>query len=431
MNMNLLIPIITIVIFVCLNIPVWVSMFSGVLVYFVFLEPSLSVQIIMQRFTVVAESNSFLAIPFFITAGVIMNYSGISERLMNLADGMVGHQTGGLAQVNILLSTLMGGMSGSAAADAAMESKILVPEMVKKGYDLDFSAAVTLSSSLITPIIPPGMGLIIYAMVAGVSVGRMFAAGYLPGLLCMIFQMLVVWGISKKRGYGGQRERMLGIGALWTLFVKALPALLIPFGIIIALRFGVFTATEAGAVCAAYALAIGAFVYKDFKIKHMIPVLKESVFGTATVMILVCAANTLTYFLTYERVTNQLSDFIINSNMGKWTFLLAVNILLLMLGMVMSGSGPLLILAPLLTPIAGSLGISAVQFGLMMVFNLGIGNMTPPFGIVLYQVGGLLEVPLTRLVKASLPFLAVMLFVLLLITVVPWISLWIPALMYG
>ena len=431
MNFNLLIPIIIIIVCFCLDVPVWMSLFAGVLPYFLFLEPDLPSQIIMQRFTVVMESNSFLAIPFFITAGAIMNYSGISARLMDLADGLVGHLTGGLAHVNVVLSTLMGGISGSAAADAAMESKILVPEMIKKGYDKDFSAAVTLSSSLITPIIPPGMGLIIYAFVAEVSVGRMFAAGYLPGFMCMVLLMGVVWIISKERGYRAERTKMLPVKDIGKLFLKAIPALLIPLGIILALRLGVFTATEAGAICAIYAIVIGAFVYRKLKFKHFIPIIKESILGTATVMILVCAASTLAFFLTYERVPAMLTDFILSSNLSKWTFLLMVNILLLFLGMVMSGSGPLLILGPLLTPIAITLGISPIQFGLIMVFNLGIGNMTPPFGIVLYQVGGLLDVPLPKLVKASLPFLGVMLLVLFLMNVISGITLWLPSLIYG
>lgn len=430
MNLELIIPIICIVVLTCMNVPVWISMLAGILPYFLILESSIPAQIIIQRFTVVCQTNSFLAIPFFITAGAIMNYSGISEKMFDLADGLVGHLTGGLAHVNVLLSTLMGGMSGSAAADASMEAKILVPEMVRKGYSPEFSAAVTLSSSLITPIIPPGMGLILFAMVAEVSVGRMFAAGYIPGLLCMLFQMIVCWIICKKRGYGEKHARADG-KKLGKLFIDSVPALLIPLGILLALRGGAFTATEAGAITSIYSIIIGAFVYKKLKFKHFRHILKESVLGTATVMVLVGSANILSYFLTYERVPNQLTNFIISSGMGKWSFLLSVNILLLLLGMVMSGSGPTLILGPLLTPIAVRLGIDPIQFGLMLVFNLGIGNMTPPFGIVLYQVGGLCNVSLPKLVRASLPFLGVMLFVLFLINVIPGVTLLIPKLLYG
>lgn len=433
MNWNLFLPILFIIILAALNVPVWVAFVAGLLPYFLILEPAIPAQIIIQRFTVVGQNPSYLAIPFFVTAGAIMNYAGVTEKMFDLADAMVGRFTGGLAHVNVLLSTLMGGMSGSAAADAAMESKMLVPEMVKKGYDKDFSAAVTLASSLITPIIPPGMGLIIFAMAAEQSVGRMFAAGYIPGFLCMVFQMLVCWIICKKHGYGvkTKEQKTAPKKDFLRLFVVAIPALLIPLGIMMALRGGAFTATEAGAILCFYSILIGVFVYRKLKWEHVMPILKESVQGTATVMILVAAANVLSYFVTFEQVPNLLADFILESEMGKWSFLLLVNIILLFLGMVMSGSGPTLVLGPLLTPIAVKLGIDPVQFGLMLVFNLGIGNMTPPFGIVLYQVGGLLEVPLPRLVKASMPFLGVMLFVLLLINIFPPITTFIPNLLYG
>lgn len=433
MNWNLLLPILFIIILAALNVPVWIAFVAGLLPYFLILQPDIPAQIIIQRFTIVGQNPSFLAIPFFVTAGAIMNYAGVTEKMFDLADALVGRLTGGLAHVNVLLSTLMGGMSGSAAADAAMESKMLVPEMVKKGYDKDFSAAVTLASSLITPIIPPGMGLIIFAMAAEQSVGRMFAAGYIPGLLCMVFQMLVCWIICKKHGYGVKtaQEKAAPKRSVLKLFVVAIPALLIPLGIMMALRGGAFTATEAGAILCFYSILIGALVYRKLKWEHVVPILKESVQGTATVMILVAAANVLSYFVTFEQVPNLLAGFILESEMGKWSFLLLVNVILLLLGMVMSGSGPTLVLGPLLTPIAVKLGIDPIQFGLMLVFNLGIGNMTPPFGIVLYQVGGLLEVPLPRLVKASLPFLGVMLFVLLLINLFPPITTFIPDLLYG
>ena len=189
MNFDIWIPIICIVVMALLNVPMWVAIIGGCLPYFFFIETSLPIQIAVQRVVAVTESSSYLAIPFFVTAGAIMNYAGISRRLLDLADALVGHMKGGLGHVNVVLSVLMGGISGSAAADAAMEAKILVPEMKRRGYEEHFCAAVTVASSLITPIIPPGMGLIIFAFATQISVGRMFAAGYVPGLLCMIFMM--------------------------------------------------------------------------------------------------------------------------------------------------------------------------------------------------------------------------------------------------
>lgn len=431
MDMNIAIPVICVLVLAVLNAPIWLAIIGGVLPYFLILETSLPMQIIMQRMIAVTESSSYLAIPYFVTAGAIMNYSGISKRLLDLADGLVGHLTGGLGHVNVMLSVLMGGVSGSAAADAAMECKILVPEMERRGYDRNFSAAVTVASSLITPIIPPGMGLIMFAFVCECSVGRMFAAGYLPGLLCMIFQMMYVYYVAKKRGYRGSRDKMASLKELGRLCMSAIWALVIPFGLLFALRGGVFTATEAGAICAWYSLIVGIFIYKEIRLEHVWPILKESVLGTATVMILICSANPLAYFLTYEQVPQTLAQTILDMNVSRLGFLFLVAGLLLILGMFMEGGVQVVILGPLLMPIARALNIDPIHFGLIFIFTIGIGNMTPPFGIVLYQVSGLLGVKLTALSKACLPFIGIMIGVLVLIILFPQIALFIPNLIYG
>lgn len=431
MNVVSLITVALIVLLAALGVPMWLSIVGGTLPFFLFLAPGLPSQMVAQRMIAMLENSSYLAIPFFITSGCIMNYSGISKRLMDLADGLVGHLPGGLGHVNVLLSVLMGGISGSAAADAAMESKILVPEMMRRGYDKPFSAAVTLASSLITPIIPPGMGLIVFAFTTQISVGRLLCAGYIPGFLCMIFMMIYVGWYSKKHHYKGSREKMASPKELGKLLLDGIWAILMPFGLILALRLGVFTATEAGAICAVYSLFVGVVVYKEIKWKHVWPIIKESVLGTATIMSLICACNALGYFMTYMRIPQDLSTAIINAHLSKYGFLLIVNLTLLIIGMFMEGSAPVLILSPLLMPVAKSLGIDPIHFGLMFIFNIGIGNMTPPFGGVLYQVAGLLNMPIETLVKATWPFIGIMIFILLLITFIPGISLLVPNLVYG
>lgn len=431
MSSVVLITVGLILLFAILGVPMWLSIVGGTLPFFLFLEQGLPAQLVVQRMIAMTENSSYLAIPFFITAGCIMNYSGISKRLLNLADGLVGHLPGGLGHVNVVLSVLMGGISGSAAADAAMECKILVPEMEKRGYDRPFSAAVTLASSLITPIIPPGMGLIIFAFTTQISVGRLLCAGYIPGLLCMVFMMMYVGWYSKKHGYKGSRTKMASGKELLKLLVEGVWAILMPFGLILALRIGVFTATEAGAICAVYSIIVGVFAYKELKWEHVWPIIKESVLGTATIMSLICACNALGYFMTYLRIPHTLSQMIINANLNKYTFLLIVNLTLLIIGMFMEGSAPVLILSPLLMPVAKSLGIDPIHFGLVFIFNIGIGNMTPPFGGVLYQVAGLLGIPIGKLAKASMPFVAIMIVILLLLTFIPQLSLFIPNLVYG
>ncbi len=430
MAIQVFLPIIVIIFCILINVPISISLVSGVLVYFLLMD-SLPHEILAQRLVSITESSSYLAIPFFVTAGCVMNYCGISKRLMDLAEGLVGQWPGGLAHVNVLLSTMMGGISGSAAADAATETKILVPEMLKRGYDEDFSAAVTIASSLITPIIPPGIGLIIFSTTVGVSVGRMFCAGYLPGILLCVAYMVYCYFYCKNKGYEPSRKRIAGWQELKGLLLAAFSALVIPFGIILGIRFGVFTATEAGALCAWYAVIIGAFVYKELKWEHIWPILKESVIGTATVMLMICAANTLTYFFTYERIPNLLTSWLMSLNLNKFSFMFLVNILLLIIGMFMEGGAPLIILAPLLTPVATSLGIDPIHFGLVFCFNVCLGNMTPPFGIVLYQVGGMMQLDLIKLSKAVMPFVFIMVAVLFLISYIPWFTLVIPNLIYG
>ena len=428
--MNIAIPIICIVVLAFLGVPIWLAMICGLIPYFGILE-AIPAQIIMQRVINTVESASYLAIPLFVTSGVIMNYAGISGRLLDLADALVGHLAGGLGHCNVLLSVLMGGVSGSAAADAAMESKILVPEMEKRGYDREFSGAVTIASSLITPIIPPGMGLIMYAFATNTSVGQMFLAGYAPGLLAMVLQMIYVYRVSKKRGYKGSRTKMASAKEIGRLTWRAVPALILPFGLIMMLRFGMATATEVGAICAVYALIVGIFIYREIKFKHVWKMIVESVTGTATVMVLIAAAQPLSYFMTYEGIPQKLASSILDSGMSKWSFVLLVNIILLVIGMFMEGGAPLIILAPLLAPIAVKMGYPAVTLGILMDFNLTVGNMTPPFGIVLYQVRGILNANFSKLVKECIPFIVIMLIVLAVISYFPDFTMFLPRLVYG
>ena len=430
MNISILIPVVIIVVLMLMNAPIWLALFGGMLPYFFFLGDGLPAQILIQRFVATTESSSYLAVPFFITAGAIMNRAGLSEKMLDFADALVGHLRGGLAHVNILLSVLMGGVSGSAAADAAMESKILVPEMERRGYDLEFSAAVTVASSLITPIIPPGMGLIIYSMAAGVSVGRMFAAGYVPGILCMIGFMAYVWYVAKKRNYLPSREKMASVGEIFKLFRHAIWALLMPLGLLMALRAGLLTASETGAACCLYCLLIGTIVYKRYGVKDIIPTIVESVMGTASVMTIMCAANILAYFLSYESIPRRLTEMIVSAGVGKAGFLLIVNIFIFILGMFVS-NGMIPILATLLAPIAISLGVNPVHFGIIVVFGVTIGNMTPPFGLVLYQVAGLTKCSVTKLAKECLPFIAIMVAVLFILTYSESLALAIPNFIYN
>ena len=342
--------------------------------------------VVAQKLLASCESQSLMAIPFFITAGAIMNYSGISEKLMEFADGLVGHLTGGLGHVNVLISTLMGGVSGSGAADCAMECKILVPEMLKYGYSKPYSAAITAATAVITPIIPPGINLILFACLCECSVGRLLASGYLPGLLLCVAFMVTNHIISKKRGYVGGRKRMMEGRKLFKLFLSSLWALFLPFGLIMLLRFGVCTATEGGVMMAFYSIFVGKFVYKKLDFKRMPQILLEAVNSTAPVMMILCAANLFSYYMSWENVPSTLTNALLNLTSNKYVFLILCNILFLVIGCFMDAMAAMIVIAPLLAPVVRALGIDIIHFGLVMCFNCGLAAITPPFGTYIFLV---------------------------------------------
>ena len=424
-----LIPLLILLVCFMMGVPIGFSLVIAVIGYFA-ADPYISLTILVQRMVSSAESVSLMAIPFFVTGGAIMNYSGISSRLMALADALVGHMTGGLGQVNVLLSALMGGVSGSGAADAAMECKLLVPEMERRGYDRGFSAAVTAASACITPIIPPSVALVIFAFICGVPTGKLLCAGYLPGILLCICQMVIVHRISKKRGYLPSREKIASPKELWKLLKEGIWALFLPFGLIMGLRIGMFSATEGGALMCVYSLAIGTLVYKEMGLRHIPLIIKDAVVSTASVMIILCSANVFSYYLSWERIPAYLSDLIINVAGNKYVFLMLVNILFLILGMFLDGTASMIILAPLFTPIAIQMGIDPIQFGIIIALNIAIGAITPPFGIYIYIVSSTLTIRTEKVVISLLPFIAGAIIVLLLVTYIPWISTLIPELVY-
>lgn len=426
--MNLF-PVLILAVCFISGFPIAFSLILCVIPYFL-ADPYMALETIIQRLVSNTESVSLLAIPFFTTAGAIMNHSGITTRLMALADGLVGHMTGGLGHVNVILSTLMGGVSGSGAADAAMESKLLVPEMTKRGYDLDFSCAITAASSCITPIIPPGIGLVIYACLLELSVGKMLCTGYIPGLFMAVGLMIAVHFISKNKGYAPSRSERAKGKELWTLFKAALWALFLPFGLVLGLRIGMFSATEGGALMCIYSLIVGLFIYKEMSLRDLPKIILEATLSTATVMVIMCAANLFSYYLSWERIPYQLSQFITSAVTNKYVFLLLVNVLFLILGMFLDGTASMIILAPLFAPIAKSLGIDLLHFGLILCLNISIGSITPPFGMYLYVVSSTAKCKIGPIIKAMLPFIGVLLIVLLLMTYIPGLVTFIPELLF-
>ncbi len=358
-----------------------------------------------------------------------MNYAGISRSLLAFADSLIGHRIGGLAHVNVLLSTLMGGISGSANADAAMQSKILAPEMTKRGYDLPFTAAVTAASSSISPVIPPGINLIIFALLANVSVHSMFIAGYVPAILMASALMLTIAFISKKRGYKPSRKQAASGKERLTYFAKAIPALFIPFGIILGMRFGLFTPTEAGAIAVLLCALIGFFIYKELKITHFKLILKETIQGTSAVMFIIIGAMVFGYYMTLEQIPQNVASFLIGLTDNKLTLLLIINVLLLVVGMFIEGGAAMIILTPLLLPAVLNLGVNPVHFGIIVIVNIMIGGVTPPFGSMMFTVCSILRVRMVDFVKEVAPLLAALLAVLMLLTYSEWLVMFLPNLL--
>ena len=413
-----------------INAPVFAAILGSSIFYFV-ANDSLSWMMVVQRTISGLESIPLLAVPFFVMAGVFMNYTGITSRMIRFAEVLTGHMPGGLAQTNVVLSTLMGGLSGSSLADAAMQSKILVPEMEKRGYGKAFSSAVTGASALITPIIPPGIALIIYGFVGNVSIGRLFLAGVVPGVMTCLFMMVVVHFISKRRGYLPIYERRAGIREVFRAFREASWALFLPVVIVGGIRFGVFTPTEAGSIAILYALVLGTIVYREMTLKDLKTGLIETVTTTASIMLIIAAASSFAWILTWERVPQITANWVLSIVSSPGMFLLLINIFLLIVGMFIEGNAAMLVLIPIFMPMVQALGINDVHFGMVFIFNMAVGSLTPPMGTVMFTTCSITGAKIGDYIRESVPFYLVLLFCLLLITYIPQISLFLPNLLFN
>lgn len=412
-----------------LGVPCSFAMIMTAIPFF-WTDPFIKITIVAQKLLANCESQSLMAIPFFITAGSIMGYSGITEKLMALGNALVGRFTGGLGHVNVLVSCLMGGVSGSGAADCAIDCKMLVPEMVKYGYSKPYSAAITAATGCITPIIPPGINLILFACLCECSVGRLLASGYLPGILLAASMFLVNYIISKKRGYGGKKSGMTK-KEMGKLIISSIPALFLPLGLIMALRIGLCTPTEGGALMALYSIIVGKYVYKQMKLKQLPGIMLEAVLTTAPVMLILCSANLFSYYMTWENIPRALTNVLIEMTNNKYLFLLFCNILFIVIGCFMDAMAAMIIIAPMLVPVINHFGINIIHFGLMMCLNTGLAAITPPFGTYIFLVSGTLRIKTADMIKELIPFLIASFIVLMIVTYVPWISTIIPNLMYG
>ena len=384
---------------------------------------------ISQNMAASLDSFTLLAIPFFILAAAVMNAGGITPRLVDLAVQLVGHMRGGLGQANVVANTMLAGISGSSTADASTMAKLMVPEMAKRGYDRPFSAALTASSATLANMIPPSLGLIVYAALASVSVGALFVATVVPGLLVALSLMATVYVMSLRRGYGGDVPKASARQRLRSL-AMAIPALTLPLIIVMGVRFGVFTATEAGAIAFVYAMLCGFLLYRKLTPSNLLAAIRESVFDTVLIVVIIATAAPFAWVLAYEQVPQKIAQSMGALVENPWVLMLVLNLFLLAVGLFMEMIASLVILVPILVPLIMAAGMDPIHFGVVIILNMVIGALTPPLGVLVFttaRVGGADQAATFR---AVIPFTLVLIAVMLVIAYVPALSL-LPVTWFG
>lgn len=398
---------------------------------FFVVTPDIPYTIVVQKALATTQSFTMLAIPLFIFAGNLMNNTGITKRLISLADVCTGHMYGNIGQISCVLSTLMGGVSGSANADAAMESRVLGPEMTKRGYDRGWSAAVNAWSSMIVCTIPPSMGLIIYGSIGEVSIGRLFAAGMVPGLIMMVFMMFATGRSAKKRNYYPDRSKPASLGEVGHALKESIWALMFPVLLIVFIRFGIMTPSESGAFAAVYAVFVGTVIYKEMNLKVLYKTLSDSTKDIAIVTLILALSGIFGYGIVYDRVPQAMASGLLNITSNPNIMLVIVVFILLFMGMFMETTVIALLMTPILLPVVQSLGINPVHFGIIMMTCTTSGINTPPVGTALYTTSSILGCTPEETAKAALPFFGAVMCVVVLLVFFPQISLWLPNLIFG
>ncbi len=382
---------------------------------------------VSQQMATGLDSFALLAIPFFILSGLLMNSGGIARRLIDLARALVGSFHGGLAFVNILACMLFGAISGSAVAAAAAIGAFLIPLMVKEGYNREFSAAVNIASSTTGLLIPPSNILIVYSLASGgASIAALFLAGYLPGILVGIALMAIAAFHARKHGYPlGEK---VGLKEIFKRFLVALPSLFLLYVVIGGIVAGIFTATEASAIAVFYTFVLSVMIYREIKLRDLPKILLDSVSTTAIVMLLVGTSIGMSWIMSYENIPQTVSAALIGLTNNKIITLLIINAILLFVGTFMDMTPAVLIFTPIFLPVATELGMDPVHFGIVMVLNLCIGLCTPPVGSVLFVGTSVAKTEVFKVIKPLMPMFIAMIIALLLVTYIPELSLWVPAL---
>jgi len=410
---------------VLIGVPIGVAMIIVSMGYFY--HTGMGLSFAMQRMVDGLNSFPILAVPLFILAAAILNSAGITHHLFGFARALVGHITGGLGHVNVLASLFFSGMSGSALSDAGGLGKMEIEAMREAGYDEEFAGAVTASSSMIGPLVPPSITMVLYGVISNTSIGALFLGGVVPGVLCAVALMVMVYATAKKRDY--PRDPRPEARAVGLLFVKSLPALLTPAVIVGGIFSGLFSPTEAAAVTVLYAIAIDLLFYRELTLRRLWDAIYDSTLTSASIATIVAGVGLLGFVLAREQAPQQIASMFLNLADGPISFLIAVNLMIFLLGCFIESLVILLIVVPILVPIAMGFGIDPVHFGIIVILNLMISILTPPMGMALFVVAQVGDIPFHRLARAILPWLIPPVVVLLLVCVFPILATGLPGLM--
>jgi C4-dicarboxylate transporter DctM subunit len=426
--MNAAVIFLLLILLMLTGMPISISLGLTVLTFF-FTMTSVPIEAVAMKLFTGIEKFEIMAIPFFILAGNFLTHGGVAKRMINFASDMVGHWHGGLALAGVLACALFAAVSGSSPATVVAIGSIILPAMTRQGYPKAFGAGVITTSGALGILIPPSIVMVMYSVTTNTSVGKLFMAGVVPGLMLAFFLGLTTWYLARKHNY--PRMKKASWGERWSSFRKSIWGLLLIVVVMGGIYSGKFTPTEAAAMAAMYAFFIAVFVYKDLKLSQIPKVLLDSAALSAMLLYIITNAMLFSFLMTSENIPQAMAGWITGQGMGVVSFLLVVNVLLLVAGNFMEPSSIVLIMAPILFPVAMTLGIDPVHFGILIVVNMEVGMCHPPVGLNLYVASGITKMGISELTVAVLPWLCTMLGFLVLVTYVPQISLWLPNLVYN
>jgi tripartite ATP-independent transporter DctM subunit len=423
----MIILLVSLVVFLVLGIPIAYSLGLSGFCYFLIVHPEL-LPVLPQRLFAGMNSYAMIALPLFITMGLLMNKSGITTRLIDFSLLIVGRLRGGLGAVNVLASMIFGGISGSSVSDTASIGAVLIPEMKNRGYSAEFSSGITVASSTMGMIIPPSVPMVVYALVAEESVGKLFLGSAIPGIMIGLFMLVITIGISYRKKYP-REEIQLSRKEQFARVRRSILAIIMPVFVVGSVVMGIATATESAGIGVLYALIVGVVVIRGLKLRDIPPILKSAIMTSATVMIIIALSQLYVWILAIEKIPQLVAAFVTGLNVPAVVILLCIDLIILLTGTFVDVSPAILLLTPVFLPAVGALGMSGVQFGVILICGLAVGLVTPPVGMCLNVASAISKLGIGKIFRGALPFLVANVITLILITLLPSLSMWLPGLL--